>query len=271
MSLRVVTADREDFRARVVVPLPRAHLAPAIDAARPMVDVVVPVHNEERELRSSVMRLHAYLAHEFPFTARITIADNASTDATPAIAMELAADLPDMRVLRLNERERGRALAAAWLTSDARVVTYMDLDLSTDLTALLPLVAPVVSGHSQVSIGGRLALRADVARTLLPSVISRNRFFTTELLVRAKRAGLCIHEVQIGSVDHPVATPSAAPPRLTGQLLRFAAVGGASTLAYAALFWALRDVFPITRVARRPLPCEDSATSAIINLTQPSR
>jgi len=269
-----------------------------------MVDIVIPVHNEERGLRVSVLRLHAYLTQQFPFSARITIADNASTDSTPAVAAELAEELPEVRVLRLKEKGRGRALAAAWLTSDARVVSYMDVDLSTDLSALLPLVAPVISGHSQVSIGSRLvtgarvtrgpkrevisrvynillrlvlrvrfkdaqcgfkALRADVARSLLPDVVNRNWFFDTELLVRAERAGLRIHELPVDWLDDPdsrvdiVATaiedlrgvwrlatgrPADAPLWLSTQLVRFAAVGAASTLAYAVLFWALREVLP---------------------------
>ena len=304
MSSSIVGADTGEVRAKVLVPLPRRREAIAADGPRPMVDIVIPVHNEERGLRASVLRLHAYLTQQFPFAARITIADNASTDSTPAVAAELAEELPDVRVLRLNEKGRGRALAAAWLTSDARVVSYMDVDLSTDLSALLPLVAPVISGHSQVSIGSRLvtgarvtrgpkrevisrvynillrlvlrvrfkdaqcgfkALRADVARSLLPDVVNRNWFFDTELLVRAERAGLRIHELPVDWLDDPdsrvdiVATaiedlrgvwrlatgrPADAPLWLSTQLVRFAAVGAASTLAYAVLFWALREVLP---------------------------
>ena len=269
-----------------------------------MIDIVVPVHNEERDVARSVHRLHAYLAEEFPFSARITVADNASTDDTLAIASRLAVELPCVRVLHLDEKGRGRALAAAWLTSEAQVVAYMDVDLSTDLSALLPLVAPIVSGHSEVSIGSRLAatarvnrgpkrelisraynlllklalrvrfkdaqcgfkaLRADVAQTLLPEVVNRNWFFDTELLVRAQRAGLRIHELPVDWTDDPdsrvdiVATAiedlrgvwrlatgrfRSAPPRLPGQLLRFAMVGLASTLVYGALFWALRNSLP---------------------------
>src|SRR5437660_4189856 len=242
MSSSIVGADTGEVRAKVLVPLPRRREAIAADGPRPMVDIVIPVHNEERGLRASVLRLHAYLTQQFPFAARITIADNASTDSTPAVAAELAEELPDVRVLRLNEKGRGRALAAAWLTSDARVVSYMDVDLSTDLSALLPLVAPVISGHSQVSIGSRLArgarvargikrdlisraynlllrlslgvrfrdaqcgfkaLRADVARRLLPQVQNRNWFFDTELLVVAERAGLRIHELEVDRAGDP--------------------------------------------------------------------
>ena len=304
MSSSIVAAEPGEWRTSVLVPLPRRREAIAADGPRPMVDIVIPVHNEERDLRASVLRLHAYLTQQFPFSARITIADNASTDATPAVAAQLGEELPEVRVLRLNEKGRGRALAAAWLTSDARVVSYMDVDLSTDLSALLPLVAPVISGHSPVSIGSRLvtgsrvtrgpkrevisrlynillrlvlrvrfkdaqcgfkALRADVARSLLPDVVNRNWFFDTELLVRAERAGLRIHELPVDWTDDPdsrvdiVATaiedlrgvwrlatgrPTDAPLRLSTQLVRFAAVGAASTLAYAVLFWALREVLP---------------------------
>lgn len=174
-------------RWRVVAVLPR----------QPAVDVVIPVHNDERDLESSVGRLHAYLERDFPFSSRITIADGASTDGTLKIASRLADHYPDVRLLRLNENGRGRALAAAWLTSDARVVAQMDCR-TAEVTGLLPLVAPIISGRIDVSIGSRWwspikALRAEVARRLLPTVGNRDWFFDLELLVRAERAGFRIH------------------------------------------------------------------------------
>jgi glycosyltransferase involved in cell wall biosynthesis len=207
-----------------------------------VVDIVVPVFNEERALESSVTRLRAYADARLPFPVRITIADNASTDDTWAIAVRLETDVPGVRALHLPRKGRGRALRAAWLASDATVVAYMDVDLSTDLDALLPLVAPLLSGHSDLSIGSRLspgsrvvrrpkrefisrsynhilravlgvrfrdaqcgfkALRRAVARVLLPLVEDDGWFFDTELLVLAERAGLRIHEVPVDWVDDP--------------------------------------------------------------------
>jgi len=208
----------------------------------PLIDIVIPVYNEERDLGPSVRRLHAYLGSDFPFPAIITIADNASTDGTLAVAQSLANELARVRVIHLDKKGRGRALRAAWLQSDAPIVTYMDVDLSTDLKALLPLVAPLVSGHSDLAIGSRLArgarvtrgpkreiisrcymlvlrlalgahftdaqcgfkaVRTSVAKQLLPQVIDEAWFFDTELLILAQRAGLRVHEVPVDWTDDP--------------------------------------------------------------------
>src|SRR5689334_11705605 len=110
-------------------------LAPAItdlDAA-PVPDIVVPVHNEEHELATNIMRLQEFARYSLPFSCRITIADNASTDETWPIAQRLAQTLPGVRAVHLDEKGRGLALRAAWAENDATVLAYMDVDLSTDL------------------------------------------------------------------------------------------------------------------------------------------
>ena len=204
------------------------------------VEIVIPVYNEERQLEASVRRVHDYLAARFPLTWLITIADNASADRTWGIAQRLAGELVEVHAVHLDQQGRGRALRAAWTASSAGVVAYMDVDLSTDLDALLPLVAPLVSGHSDVAIGTRLAhgsrvvrgakrelisraynlllkamlrngfsdaqcgfkaVRADVARALLPLIEDDGWFFDTELLVLAEHNGLRIHEVPVDWVD----------------------------------------------------------------------
>src|SRR4051812_46146169 len=110
------------------------------------VEIVVPVYNEERTLAASIERLHAFVSREFPFSWQIVIADNASSDRTLEVARGLGDALDGVAVLQLRQKGRGRALRAAWMASPARVVCYMDVDLSTDLRALLPLVAALISG-----------------------------------------------------------------------------------------------------------------------------
>src|ERR1700691_2343975 len=138
------------------------------------VDIVVPVRNEERDLAPSILRLATYLRESFPFTARITIADNGSTDATWSIATRLAGELDGLRAVRMEQAGRGRALRAIWSRSDAEVLAYMDVDLSTDLNALLPLVARLLSWHSDVVIGSRLAHGSRVVRGPKREIISRS-------------------------------------------------------------------------------------------------
>ena len=204
------------------------------------VEIVVPVYNEERALRPSVQALEAY-ARTMPWTYRIVIADNASTDRTAEMGRALHEQM-GVEYLRLEEKGRGRALRRAWAQANARVVAYMDVDLSTDLAALPVLVAPLLSGHSDVAIGTRLsrssrvergrkrefisrsynrllrltlrsgfsdaqcgfkAVRADRLPALLSAVQDQEWFFDTELLVVAEQTGLRIHEVPVDWVDDP--------------------------------------------------------------------
>ena len=121
------------------------------------VEIVVPVYNEAPQLTERITALRTFLDESFPFSALVTIVDNASTDDTMQVARALSASLPGVAALHLPRKGRGYALRAAWSTSVAPVVAYMDVDLSTSLPALLPLVAPLLSGHRDVAIGSRLA------------------------------------------------------------------------------------------------------------------
>ncbi|MEA5453417.1 glycosyltransferase [Sinomonas sp. JGH33] len=283
------------------------------------IDIVVPVFNEELSLSACITTLVEYLDDAFHVPWRVTIADNASTDRTQEIGEALAEEYDGVVYRRLATKGRGYALRDAWAASPAQVVAYLDVDLSTDLAALPPLIAPLLSGHSDISIGTRLrsgcrvvrgpkrefisrtynvmlrsalgvrfsdaqcgfkAMRAEVARALLPHVEDNKWFFDTELLVLAERAGLRIHEIPVDWTDDPTSTvdirqtaiddmrgimrvagslargrvPLAAiyaelgrrpllpgrAPSFFGQVLRFGAVGVFSTLAFALLYLLLQ-------------------------------
>ena len=257
--------------------------AGAVPAA-PLLEIVVPVHNEAAVLARSIDRLTRHLAADFPFTWRITIVDNASTDGTWAEASKLGAQNERVDALHLDAKGRGRALRAAWSRSDATIVAYMDVDLSTDLRALLPLVAPLVSGHSDVTIGSRLAagarvvrgprrevvsrsynrllrlvfrnrfrdaqcgfkaVRTEVAQRLLPSIADEAWFFDTELLLLAERNGFRITEIPVDWVDDPDSRVNVVRTAL--EDLR-----GIRRVAFA--FWTGRADLDLNGLERRTRP-----------------
>jgi hypothetical protein len=206
------------------------------------VEIVVPVHNEAHQLAERITTLRAFLNRSFPFSALVTVVDNGSTDGTPLVARRLAATVEGVQALNLQRKGRGYALRRAWEASTAEVVAYMDVDLSTSLNGLMPLVASVLSGHGDVAVGTRLArgsrvvrgpkrelisraysllvrtslrsrlsdfqcgfkaLRRERALELLPLVADESWFFDTELLITAERLGMRITELPVEWVDDP--------------------------------------------------------------------
>ena len=207
------------------------------------VDVVIPVYNEEKDLEKSVTTLRRFLLDNVDYDWRIVVADNASRDRTLEIAKELAERYPgEVTYVHLDQKGRGRALRRAWTESDADIVSYMDVDLSTDLSAFRPLIDSLIDSEYDVAIGSRLARGAQVQRGLKREVISRiynlmikivfqNKFsdaqcgfkavtrravnelvpliqdqawfFDSELLLLAERKGFKIFEVPVKWADDP--------------------------------------------------------------------
>lgn len=235
----------DEYPAAQHIPI-RANMSPqhalftgepqAIDA-----DIVIPVYNEEVELGSSIVLLVEYLktleSIPSPITAQVVIADNASSDKTWSLACSLAETFPGyVRAIRIPEKGRGRALKTAWLSSQARALAYMDVDLSTDIQQIPELLRPILEGAADVSFGSRLmaqsqvqrcpkrefisrtynrmlqkylgvtfrdaqcgfkAISAEAAQALLPQVEDNEWFFDTELLVLAERMGIATNEFPV--------------------------------------------------------------------------
>ena len=232
--------------ATIPQPLARSrHLAsesqPSFRAiARPLVDIVVPVLNEEKILQKSITTLDEYMAKHLPYRYQITIVDNGSQDKTLELAKNLAKKHRSVRVMSLVERGRGRALKQVWQNSPADILAYMDVDLSTSLDDFLPMIQPLVAGEAGVAIGSRLmkdsktsrgvkrefisrcynniikwtsgtkfsdaqcgfkAIRRDVAAKFLPKIKDNEWFFDTELLIKTEWAGVPIHEQPVTWIE----------------------------------------------------------------------
>ena len=198
-------------------------------------ELVVPVLNEEQALADSIHELHGELESLLGRDFRLTIADNGSTDGTARIGRDLEAQIDEIRFVRLDERGRGRALKTVWSASEANVVGYTNVDLSTDLAALPALLDPLFAGTADIAIGSRLSTGASLTRCpkrefisraynvilrfglsssirgaqcgfkaartsaisdILPVVEDSGWFFDTELLVLAERAGRTIPHIR---------------------------------------------------------------------------
>ena len=236
--MRAITTPQSLARSRLVTS--DSSPSPFRAIVNPFVDIVVPVLNEEKILQSIIETLDEYMMENLPYRYQITIADNGSQDNTLKIAKNLAQNHQSVRVVRLAERGRGRALKQVWQSSQADILTYMDVDLSTSLDDFLPMIQPLVAGEAGVAIGSRLmkksktsrgfkrefisrcynkiikltsrtkfsdaqcgfkAIRRDVAKRFLPKIKDNEWFFDTELLIKTERAGVPIHEQPVTWIE----------------------------------------------------------------------
>ncbi len=214
--------------------------ATAADRDVIQVNVTVPVFNEERRLKQNGPRLLAFLQDHCRFRFELVIANNASTDATLEVAQGLASTHQQVRVVHLEQKGRGGALRAVWSASSARILSYMDVDLSTDLAAFPPLVEALIGGGFDLATGSRLlkpsltsrgwkretlsrgynrlirilfrtgfsdaqcgfkALTRRAATELIPQVEDNGWFMDTELLILAERLGYRIFDLPVMWVD----------------------------------------------------------------------
>jgi glycosyltransferase involved in cell wall biosynthesis len=204
----------------------------------PRVDIVIPVYNEERDLPRAIDTLRGHL-DGWQYDWRLVIADNASTDRTQDVGQGLAAD-PRVEYVRIPRKGRGGALRQVWLAGDADIMAYMDVDLSTGLDALSPLVDAIANDGYDLSTGSRnmaasqvtrspgrriltwgynLILRTvlrvrfsdaqcgfkavsrEAAQRILPLIEDNNWFFDTELLILAEKMGYRVKDIPVEWVE----------------------------------------------------------------------
>lgn len=200
------------------------------------VDIVIPVLNEAHVLAGSVRKVREFVRENISDECCVVIVDNGSTDGTDEVAKKLVAEYPDVKFIHLTQRGRGRALRAAWLQSQSDVLCYMDVDLSTDLHHLSPLISAIAREGYGVATGSRLmresqtkrsfkrefisrsynlfvkgvlwtkfsdaqcgfkAISREVAEKVLPQVEDQSWFLDTELLVLAEKQGYRIKDIPV--------------------------------------------------------------------------
>lgn len=149
-------------------------------------EVALPVYNEAHVLERSVRSLHAFLTDHMPYEWRILISDNGSTDGTLDVARRLESELDEVRIMHIPEAGRGRALTRAWLASDADVLAYMDIDLSTDLETFPSLVRAIAEQGFDVAAGSRLDGDSETTRSLKREVLSRGFVLLINLLFQSR-------------------------------------------------------------------------------------
>ena len=201
-----------------------------------LINVTIPVFNEQTCLAKNVRQVVAFLDGRYGGRYELVIADNASTDQTFQIALELERTYTCIRVVHLDLKGRGRALRTSWMKSRADILSYMDVDLSTDLSFFPRLIEPLASGTADLCVGSRLlepsyttrglkrevlsrcynslvrtlfragfsdaqcgfkALTRRSANELLPLVVDKSWFFDTELLLLAERLGHRIYDLPV--------------------------------------------------------------------------
>jgi glycosyltransferase involved in cell wall biosynthesis len=152
---------------------------------RKSIEIVIPVYNEEMAIGPCVDRLRNFLEENLSHDWQIIIANNGSTDRTVEVAEQLAAADIRLRLLNVSRKGRGLALRTAWSQSSADIVSYMDVDLSTNLRYFPLLVEGLCCGYD-IAIGSRLMQASMVARRLKREVLSRGFNFLIRLLFRTR-------------------------------------------------------------------------------------
>ena len=147
--------------------------------------IVIPAYNEEQLIASTVRRVVEFVSAYFKDEWHLVIADNQSTDQTPAIGQRLAQQYPRVSYLAVSRRGKGAAIRAGWQHFSADIYCFMDADLATDLSALPALIDGIIEGNDVV-IGSRFHPQAQVKRSMIRKLFSWGYRLVLRLLVGLK-------------------------------------------------------------------------------------
>ena len=234
-----------------------------------MLQIVIPAYNEADRLPRTLRELRRFVReHRARLGAvEVIVVDNASSDATAALARDADTTALPVRVISCPVRGKGAAVAAGVAATDADLVAFMDADGATHLDALLASLRLMAVGHD-VAIGSRAAfgsdtaarhsrlresgarryrsltarivpgvsdtqcgfkvMRGDLARATFAELRTTGFSFDVELLARFQRRGARITEFAVQWADVPGST--FAPLRH----------GAGSFLNLAVIAWLLR-------------------------------
>ena len=177
------------------------------------VDIVVPVYNEQETLATQIKKLHNYVEQIEKINCSIIIANNGSQDETASIAIELTKIYSNVRYSFTSQPGPGKILKQCWSQSDADIVGYMDLDLSTSLHHFSEAVELLSDDSCDVVNGSRLLPESQVigrrAMRTVSSIVF-NKVLKTVFQTKISD-GMCgfkffrrdvINEIKLSEIEH---------------------------------------------------------------------
>ncbi|MFN3453373.1 MAG: glycosyltransferase [Pseudobdellovibrio sp.] len=152
-------------------------------------DITLPVYNEEKTLYKNVEKIILFCEMKLNniINICIIIVDNGSTDSTSIVAQNLIRNYPQViKFIQLPQKGVGLALKTSWLQSDADLVGYMDLDLSTDLMHLTEVVDLFIKNEKMdLVVGSRLNSKSHViGRSIIREITSRTLNFILKIVFK---------------------------------------------------------------------------------------
>ena len=146
------------------------------------VELIFPVLNEANSLRAQLEKVRGFVSKNLQYSFNITVVDNGSTDETKLVIKKMIKEKIVDKYIHLSERGRGRAIKTAVDKSKSEIVAYMDIDLSTDLKFLIPLIDSIYKYGYDISIGSRLSKGSKViGRKMIREITSRSYNFIIKL------------------------------------------------------------------------------------------